>query len=65
MKFKRNDNVLTLMDKILLVCDGEDPRDLANALQYCLNMVHCYGGDDDSGTGANQTVGPIPGVKRC
>lgn len=44
--FKKNTNVISLMDKIMLVLDGEPNQDCANALQYVLNLVH---------TGPNQT----------
>lgn len=51
--FKRNDNVVALMEKLQLVLDGEPAQDCANALQYVLNLVHTGPGQTPPG---NQNV---------
>ena len=38
--FKKNDDVLRIMDAIMVAIDGEPMGQAANALQYVLNLLH-------------------------
>lgn len=65
MTFKRNDNVLKLMDAILCAVDGEPPVDVVNALQFVSQIVNVGTGYGSGGPGpqVNAPIRGIPGVK--
>lgn len=61
LTFRRNEKVLELMDKLMLVLDGEPSQDCANALQYVLNIIHCGGSQLPPSGGSIPTIqhGPV------
>lgn len=53
----KTENVISIMDKLMIVVDGENIQDSANALQYVLNLIHCGTALNQNGPAGPQIAG--------